>query len=57
MNYQVNYDSFEQKMKNLGDDLLNGLGSLHPNQAFIQATMKEGEVIGVQSKLIQNRGV
>ena len=49
-----NYDSFEQKIKNenLGDNLLNGLGALHPNQAFVQTTMKEGEVIGVQSKLV-----
>ena len=44
-------------MKNLGYNLLNRLGSLHSNQALIETTMKEGEVIGVQSKLIQNGGV
>ena len=44
-------------MKNLGDNLLNGLGSLYPNQALIQATMEKGEVIGIQSKLVQNGGV
>ena len=54
MNYRVNYDSFEQKIKNenLGDNLLNGLGSLHPNQALIETTMEKGEVIGIQSKLV-----
>ena len=44
-------------MKNLGNDLLDGLGSFHTNQAFVQTTMKESEVIGVQSKLVQDGSV
>ena len=44
-------------MKNLGDNLLDGLGSFHTNQAFVQTTVEKSEVIGVQSKLVQDSSV
>ena len=41
-------------MKNLGDNLLNRLGTLHPNQTLVQSPMEKSKVIGIKSELVQN---